>query len=150
MISYTTIVNDLKSNASSLTSVNNVDFGSIDKLDANAQNVVYPYVFFRPLTSRGVPFGDVMVGIRSLQFEMYVMDIPKVTDEDMVDVMSNCEQIGYDILSLAYDGSQQSDYTITNSSMIPLFEAFQDRVGGWVFNLDVQTSTAGLTSCNRV
>ena len=58
MISFTTIVNNLKSAASTLAAVNTVDFGSIDQLDANWQNAVYPYVFFRPLTSPGITISD--------------------------------------------------------------------------------------------
>ena len=152
MISYSTIVNNLIESANSLTAVNTVEFGSIDKLDANQQNAIYPYVFIRPVTSAGIRFGQPMIGGRFVNFEMYVMDIPQLTDTDMLDVMSNCEQIGYDIFSKFYDG--EPDYEATNTlsvqNMIPLFEAFQDRVGGWVFTLTIETDNTGITNCNRV
>ena len=153
MISFTTIVNNLKSSASDLTAVNTVGFGSLDKLDADHQNATYPFVFFRPLTSTGIPFNlnsPNMIGPRRLSFEMYVMDIPTATDSDLVDVMSNCEQIGYDIITRYYDGTLEPTEGIYLSSISPVFEAFQDRTAGWVFNIDVETSAAGITSCNRV
>ena len=152
MISFSTVVDNLKESANSLTAVNTVDFGSIDKLDANQQNAVYPYVFFRPLTSPGIAFGQPMIGGRRLNFEMYVMDIPKLTDADMTEVMSNCEQIGYDVCSKFYDGepNYESIYTLSVSNVIPVFEAFQDRVGGWVFNITVETDANGITNCNRI
>ena len=151
MISFSTVVTDLKSAASTLTAVNTVDFGSIDKLDANQQNATYPYVFYRPVTSPGIAFGQPMIGGRNLNFEMYVMDIPKLTDTDMTEVMSNCEQIGYDICSAFYDSNTyEPKYTLAVSNIIPLFEAFQDRVGGWVFTLGIETDNQGITSCNRV
>jgi len=150
MISFSTIVDNLIASSNGLTAVNTTDFGSIDKLDANQQNAVFPYVFFRPLTSAGVPVGDVMVGSRQLNFEMYVMDIPYQTDSDIKSVMSSCEQIGYDILSAFYDGIYNPTIKVNVSSIVPLFEAFQDRVAGWVFNITIETSAQGLTSCNRV
>lgn len=150
MISFTTIVTNLKEAASSLTSVNTVDFGSIDMLDANWQNAVYPYVFFRPLTSPGLTISDLsMVSPRRLNFEMYIMDIPLQTDTDVVDVMSNTEQIGYDILSDFYDGAYDDVIKVTTNNIVPLFEAFQDRAAGWVFSITVETAPSGFTSCNR-
>lgn len=150
MISFSTIVTNLKAAASTLASVNTVDFGSIDQLDANWQNAVYPYVFFRPLTSPGLTITDTnMASPRLLNFEMYVMDVPLQTDTDVVDVMSNTEQIGYDVLSDFYDGSYDDVIKVTTNNIVPLFEAFQDRVGGWVFSITVTTSPSGFTSCNR-
>lgn len=152
MISFSNVVTNLLSSATDLTAVNTAEFGSIDKLDANQQNAQYPYVFFRPVTSPGIRFGQPMIGGRFLNFEMYVMDVPKLTDTDMTDVMSNCEQIGYDICSKFYDGEPdfESTYTLSVTNLIPLFEAFQDRVGGWVFNLTIETDANGITNCNRV
>jgi hypothetical protein len=150
MISFTTIVNNLKNAASTLAAVNTVDFGSIDLLDANWQNAVYPYVFFRPLTSPGITISDVsMAQPRRLNFEMYIMDVPLQTDADLVDVMSNTEQIGYDILTDFYDGSYSDIIKVTTTSIVPLFEAFQDRAAGWVFSITIETAPSGFTSCNR-
>jgi len=150
MISFNTVVDDLKESANELTTVNTVGFGTISMLDANQQNAVYPYVFFRPLTSPGIRFGQPMIGGRTLNFEMYVMDVPLLTDTDMVDVMGNTELIGYNIISKFYDGSYEPRYTVSVGSIVPIFEAFGDRVGGWVFNLNVETDPTGITNCNRV
>jgi len=150
MISFTTITNNLKTAASTLASVNTVDFGSIDQLDANWQNAVYPYVFFRPLTSPGITITDAnMASPRRLNYEMYVMDMPRQTDVDLIDVMSNTEQIGYDVLTDFYDGSYDDIIKVTTNNIVPLFEAFQDRVAGWVFSITIETAPAGFTSCNR-
>lgn len=150
MISYTQIVNNLKTAASSLVAVNTTGFGSIDKLDADAQNALYPYVFFRPLTSPGITFGNQMIGPRVLTFEMYVMSMPHQIDSDFLDVMSNMELIGYNVLSDFYDGNYENVMNVQVSTLTPLNEAFQDRVAGWVFTFNVITDSRGITSCNRV
>ena len=149
MISFHTVVTSLKASADELTTVNTVGFGTISMLDADQQNAAYPYVFFRPLTSPGINFGQPMIGGRTLNFEMYVMDIPLLTDTDMTTVMSNTEQIGYNVITKYYDGVYEPLYTVSVGSIVPLFEAFQDRIGGWVFNISVETDNQGITSCNR-
>lgn len=153
MISYSTIVDNLKSSALGLTAVNTVGFGSIDMLDSLNQNCTYPLVFYRPLSSQGIRFSGNsynMMGDRRLSFEMYILDVPKQDDTDFTDVLSNCEQIGYDILSIIYDGSLQDDYQVASDTIIPAIEAFQDRTAGWVFNIDIITDNNGITSCNNV
>lgn len=150
MLSYSQIVNNLKTSANNLTAVNTTGFGTIDKLDADTQNAFYPYVFFRPLSSPGIQFGQQMVGPRTLTFEMYVMSMPYQTDEDYLSVMSNCEQIGYNVLSDFFDGNYDDIMEVQVNTLTPLNEAFQDRVVGWVFTMNVITDSAGITSCNRV
>jgi len=150
MISYSQVVNNLKTSALNLTTVNMVGFGTIDKLDADAQNATYPYVFFRPLSSPGIRFGTQMTGPRVLTFEMYVMSLPYQTDTDYLDVMSNCEQIGYNVVTDFFDGNYEYLHNIQVNTLTPLNEAFQDRVVGWVFTMDVVTDSSGITSCNRV
>lgn len=150
MISYTNVVNNLLDTARTLVSVNSVGFGSIDKLDANAQNALYPYVFIRPLSSQGITLGNQMVGDRRLSFEMYVMGMPYQTDDDYLSVMSNMELIGYNVLTSFYDGNYEDVMNVEVSTLTPLNEAFQDRIAGWVFTFDVITDSKGITSCNRV
>jgi hypothetical protein len=57
--------------------------------------------------------------------------------------------IGYDVLSDFYDGSYDDVIKVTTNNIVTLFEAFQDRVGGWVFSITITTSPSGFTSCNR-
>ena len=148
MISYTTVVNNLIAAANNVVTVNTAGFGSLDKLDANFQNGQFPYVFFRPLSSPGITFNFQMAGPRILTFEMYVLDLPKLTDADFLDVMSNCEQIGYNIITQFYDGSYEDVMTVQVTSITPVNEAFQDRCGGHVFTMNVITDSSGITTCN--
>ena len=82
--------------------VNTFEYGTIDKLDSSLQNVQYPYIFLRPLSSQGL-----QNNVRTLQFEMYSIDVPKLTESDYLGVMSDTEQYVYDIISYFRDGDNQ-------------------------------------------
>jgi len=60
--------------------------GAIDYLDANSQNIKYPFVFLRPLVSPGIT-----ANTRALTFELYSLDVPKLSDESPLDVKSRME-----------------------------------------------------------
>lgn len=110
--------------------------GSIDYLDANSQNVVYPFVFLRPLSSPGIQSNT-----RSLTFELYALDVPKLSDESPLQVKSNTEQYIYDVMSYINYGpvpvNNQNGIECDMASMSPVNEAFNDRVYGWVANITI-------------
>ena len=107
--------------------INTFAYGTIDKLDSTIQNVIYPYVFLRPLSSQGL-----QNNVRTLQFEMYSIDVPKLTESDYLGVMSDTEQYVYDIISYFRDGAYQQELWCDLTNITPVNEAFNDRVYGWV------------------
>ena len=119
--------------------INSFAEGAIDYLDANSQNIKYPFVFLRPLASPGIS-----ANTRSLTFELYALDVPKLSDQSPLQVKSNTELYIYDVLSyLNYGPVNNTNWmTITMSNMTPVNEAFNDRVYGWV--AQVQLSEAGI------
>jgi len=122
--------------------------GTLDYLDASSQNVVYPYVFLRPVASPGY---DQTTKYRQLLFELYALDVPKLSNESPVDVMSRMETVIYDLGSY-FDWGPPSDQAINDysfdiQSLTPVNEAFNDRAYGWVAN--TQITTLGLFNyCN--
>jgi len=114
--------------------------GSIDRLDSLIQNVRYAFAFLRPLQSTGMVLNQNGVsGARSLNFEFYMMDIPQLTDEDVLKIHSQCEINIYDIIAYFNLGNSQQVEYITLNSILPLYESFNDRVAGWVANITVNT-----------
>lgn len=103
--------------------------GAIDYLDANSQNIKYPFVFLRPLVSPGLTSNQ-----RTLVFELYSLDVPKLSDESPLDVKSRTEQYVYDVLSYVNYGpvNDTNWMSVVMNSMTPVNEAFNDRVYGWV------------------
>jgi hypothetical protein len=85
---------------------------------------------------------------RELTFELYVLDQPKISDEDGRVVLSNTEQALYDLFSFFYDGSYQQSLDIQMDTLIPVNEAFQNRLSGWVATIRIITSAQGISYCN--
>jgi len=113
--------------------------GAIDYLDANSQNIKYPFVFLRPLSSPGISGNQ-----RSLTFELYSLDVPKLSDESPLEVKSRTELYVYDVLSYVNYGPVNNTnwMTATMANIVPVNEAFNDRVYGWVAS--IQLSEAGI------
>ena len=133
-ISYDNIVQQFRNAASASLSVATFDTGTIDFLDANAVNKNYPYVYLRPVSSPGV-----VDGVRTLTFELYSMDVPKLSDQSPVQVLSETEQYIYQTMAWFNRGDLQQTYEVTMTDLSPVNEAFQDRVFGWVASIEVIT-----------
>jgi hypothetical protein len=76
-----------------------------------------------------------------------MMDIPQLTDTDVLKLQSQTEVYLYDIIAYFNLGADQQEQFITLSSISPLYEAFNDRVAGWVANITV-TTYGTLDFCN--
>lgn len=139
-ISYSNIVSNFQAAADAHKYVASFAHGSIDYLDAKSQNVAYPYVFLRPLTSAGY---DEDTRLRTLAFELYALDVPTLKNQEPIDIMSNMEMVLYDIGGYFNWGppsdNQTYGYDLKFLSIIPTLEAFNDRAYGWVANITVDT-----------
>ena len=133
-LTYSQIIDQFQNACNAHLAINQFDTGTLDYLDANAVNKKYPYVYLRPLTSTGV-----VDKVRGLTFELYSMDVPKLSDESPVKVLSNTEMYIYDLLAYFNVGNYQTYYQVDITSIAPVNEAFQDRVFGWVATIDVLT-----------
>ena len=109
--------------------------GAIDYLDAHSQNIKYPFVFLRPLVSSGITANS-----RSLTWELYALDVPKLSDESPLDVKSRTELLIYDVCSyINYGPVNNSEWIdLTMANLTPVNEAFNDRVYGWVCQVTLE------------
>jgi len=145
---YSYIVEQFRTACTEHLAINEFGEGSIDRLDSLTQNVKYPLAFLRPIQSNGITLSPNGVsGARTLNFEFYMMDVPQLTDTDVLQLQSNTEIYLYDIIAYFNLGSDQQLEFITLNSISPLYEAFNDRVAGWVGNITVNTQ-ATLDFCN--
>jgi len=107
--------------------------GSLDYLDASSQNIKYPYIFLRPITSTGIVLNENGIsGTRQLTFEMYSLDIPKLSDASPLKIKSDTEQYIYDLIAWFNLGDVQQTEWLTLNNIVPVDEAFNDRAYGWV------------------
>jgi hypothetical protein len=145
---YQYIVEQFRTACAEHLAINEFGEGSIDRLDSLTQNVKYPLAFLRPLTSTGIILNtNGISGARTLNFEFYIMDVPQLTDTDVLKLQSQCEIYLYDIIAYFNLGSYQQLEFITLNNISPLYESFNDRVCGWVASITVNTQ-ATLDFCN--
>lgn len=138
MRSFKDIVDIFQAACDDHAGVNEFFCGTLDKLDSNSQNVQYNYVFLRPLASPGLVInGNGQAATHSLTFELYSLDVPKITEEGYLELLSSTEIIIYDIISFFNLGSQQQNLFCTLNTIVPVSEAFNDRVFGWVATITV-------------
>ena len=143
MKTYKEIVHKFESAGNYHTYINSVGHGGLDKMNDNT-NRTYPLLWIRPIASQGLqPYGQ-----RTLTFEVYTLDLPKLDRELDIQVMSDTERANYDIYTFFRDGAEQQKYEISMTGIVPVSEAFQDRVFGWVSTVDIITDSSGITICN--
>jgi len=147
MKTYREVVTEFSASCASHLAIKTFAEGAIDYLDASSQNVQYPYIFLRPLTSPGINLNpNGISGTRTLTFELYSLDVPKLSDASPLTIKSQTEQYIYDIISYFNLGSQQQSEFITLQNITPVDEAFNDRAYGWVAVLNY-TDIAVLDYC---
>jgi hypothetical protein len=133
MKTYQEVVTEFSASCAAHLAIKSFAEGALDYLDASSQNIKYPYIFLRPLTSPGINLdANGVSGTRTLTFEMYSLDIPKLSDASPVQIKSTTEQYLYDIISWFNLGSVQQTEWITLQNITPVDEAFNDRAYGWV------------------
>jgi len=145
MTTYREIINTIENVVTNHNYFRGFGHGSIDKIDA-VVNQGYPLLFVRPMSSPGLTGVDGRQ--RELVFEIYSLDVPRLSDEDGRTVMSNTEQGLYDVYAYILDGPVQYDLQISMSNVIPLYEAFQDKAIGWVGTFTIITDAVGITYCD--
>ena len=141
MTSLETIVQTFRDAATEHEYVNAFAFGSIDFLDSSSQNIKYPYVYLRPLNSPGYSQDT---RLRILTFELYALDVPKLSNQSPEAVMSKMETILYDFGGYMNWGPPSDDQSKGVSydinGITPTLEAFNDRVYGWVATIQFTES----------
>ena len=147
MKTYKQVVETFQSASAAHLAIKTFAEGVLDYLDASSQNVKYPYIFLRPLTSPGINLNaNGISGTRSLTFEMYSLDVPKLSDASPLKIKSDTEQYIYDLISYVNLGSAQQTEFCTLQNITPVDEAFNDRAYGWVGVLNY-TDIAVLDYC---
>ena len=137
MRTFKNIIDTFQAACTAHKGVNTFYYGTLDKLDSTSQNVKYNYVFLRPLTSPGIVVNaNGQSGIRRLSFELYSLDVPRLTESDYLTVMSDTEFVIYVLISYFNLGTQQQNSYIVINNITPVNEAFNDRVYGWVASID--------------
>ena len=134
-VRYEEIVNLVQSRCDAHLAIASFDTGTIDYLDSSAVNRKFPYIFLRPMSSL------VADRTRTLGFELYSLDIPKLKSSSHVQLLADTEMYVYDLMSYFTFGPTtiQQNYDMVVNDCVPVMEGFQNRVYGWVANIDIVT-----------
>ena len=147
MRTYYDVVNEFSASCAAHLAIKTFAEGALDYLDASSQNVKYPYIFLRPLTSPGINLNaNGISGTRTLTFELYSLDVPNLSNASPLQIKSQTEQYIYDIIAYFNLGDFQRTEFITLQNITPVDEAFNDRAYGWVGVLNF-TDAAVLDYC---
>ena len=143
MKTYKDIVDKFERASEYHTFIQSYGHGSLDKLN-DAMNQPYPLLWVRPISSIGIqPYGS-----RTLTFEVYLLDVPKLDRSTDIQTMSDAERALYDVYAYFRDGAEQYEYGVNMVTIVPVMEGFQDRMFGWVATIEIETTTQGITICN--
>ena len=134
-ITYEQIVGQFQLACDQHLAIASFDSGTIDYLDASAVNRLYPYIYLRPMNTLQAN------RVRTLSFELYSLDQPKVASSSNTQVISNTELYIYDLMAWFNFGPavRQQTYQVDMVNAIPVNEAFQDRLFGWMATVNVVT-----------
>ncbi len=145
-------VNDLKTIYEKHELIKDFGFGFIEDVTFKKQHeggVHYPYLFVIPDTSN--------VDERELQYSMRLIMMDRVinyTDENLLDIMSDMNQILQDVIAqfkysfTAEDGDYTRIYDInTPVQLEPFADKFDDYVAGWFATITI-TLGQGLDRCD--
>ena len=129
---YNQIIGFFETAANLHLAINSFGTGPLNELDARSQNAIYPYLFVRPMSSPGL-----VDNTRTLNFEVYSLDVPALGDQSPVDVMSNTELYLYDIGAWFNTGPLQQNVEYDMINITPVNEAFNDRAFGWAASVNI-------------
>lgn len=134
-VPYSEIIDLFQSRCDAHLAIASFDSGTIDYLDASVVNRKFPYIFLRPMNSL------VAERQRTLSFELYSLDIPKLKSSSHVELLADTEFYIYDLMSYFEFGPSdiQQNYDMEITDCVPVMEGFQNRVFGWVANIDIVT-----------
>jgi hypothetical protein len=134
-ITYEQIIGQFQLACDQHIAIASFDSGTIDYLDASAVNRLYPYIYLRPMSTVQAN------RVRTLSFELYSLDQPKVASSPNTQVISNTELYIYDLMAWFNFGPtpRQQTYEVDMINAIPVNEAFQDRLFGWMATVNVVT-----------
>jgi hypothetical protein len=145
-------VKDLKKIYEKHQQIKDFGFGFIEDVTFKNQGdtvTQYPYLFVIPNNST-VDENDIVYSVRLIMMDRVV----NYTDDNMLDIMSDMNQILQDVISQFYLSftQQTGDYTWTYDIQLPVdlqpfADKFDDYVAGWFATINI-TLGQGLDRCD--
>jgi len=131
---YTTlnqIINQLQAVQQSHAQLNGFGFGEVFELSTQQEN--YPLLWANVLTS------NISEKTLTLNFGIMILDIVSDDSRNERDTMSDTLSISQDVIAMLENPTYDDNFLIGDSvTLEPLFEAFPDKVNGWLMTLSFE------------
>lgn len=131
---YTTlnqIINQLEAVQQSHAQLNGFGFGEVFELSTQQEN--YPLLWANVLTS------NISEKTLTLNFGIMILDIVSDDSRNERDTMSDTLSISQDVIAMLENPTNDDSFLIGDSvTLEPLFEAFPDKVNGWLITLSFE------------
>jgi hypothetical protein len=128
---YTTlnqIINQLEAVQQSHAQLNGFGFGEVFELSTQQEN--YPLMWANVLTS------NISEKTLTLNFGIMILDIVSDDSRNERDTMSDTLSISQDVIAMLENPTNDDSFLVGDSvTLEPLFEAFPDKVNGWLMTL---------------
>jgi hypothetical protein len=131
---YTTlnqIINQLQAVQQSHAQLNGFGFGEVFELSTQQEN--YPLLWANVLTS------NISEKTLTLNFGIMILDIVSDDSRNERDTMSDTLSISQDVIAMLENPTNDDSFLVGDSvTLEPLFEAFPDKVNGWLMTLSFE------------
>jgi hypothetical protein len=131
---YTTlnqIINQLQAVQESHAQLNGFGFGEVFELSTQQEN--YPLLWANVLTS------NISEKTLTLNFGIMILDIVSDDSRNERDNMSDTLSISQDVIAMLENPTNDDSFLVGDSvTLEPLFEAFPDKVNGWLMTLSFE------------
>jgi hypothetical protein len=131
---YTTlnqIINQLEAVQESHAQLNGFGFGEVFELSTQQEN--YPLLWANVLTS------NISEKTLTLNFGIMILDIVSDDSRNERDTMSDTLSISQDVIAMLENPTNDDSFLVGDSvTLEPLFEAFPDKVNGWLMTLSFE------------
>jgi hypothetical protein len=131
---YTTlnqIINQLEAVQQSHAQLNGFGFGEVFELSTQQEN--YPLLWANVLTS------NISEKTLTLNFGIMILDIVSDNSRNERDTMSDTLSISQDVIAMLENPTNDDSFLVGDSvTLEPLFEAFPDKVNGWLMTLSFE------------
>ena len=149
--SYNNVIDTLACVGEQLLNIQSVTSGDIWEIDLE-KNTLFPLFHINPVNV------TVGMGIRTFNFQLFIMDLVEPDESNEQEVLSDCLEIMNDIIAIykhgeilySYDAAagEEQRYFIDNDFTIePFTERFDNSVTGWVMSFAITVENE-LNSCN--
>ena len=131
MSNFKNIITTLDNFSTGHEQINEFGWGPISNISTTNQDFVL--VWFLPTGA------NVQQSTTTLKGNLYVMDLLKQSDANLLDIHNDTYQIGRDFVSEFYDQEQVYGFVMNEAADAEPFEhKFADYTAGWIFTIEIE------------